>query len=303
VCLTLTALNVSISGVVRQNSTPLNAGRVELYLVQNGNYTLSDTVALSTDGSYKFINVSNGDYVIKAIPEGLANALPTYYGNFESWQDAFHLTVANNQPVSSIDITIITVTPLDGSSVVSGYVGEESERKRFTSQKSVSFPVEDVNVYLQREQSSNWNTVAQTLSNEEGYFEFRNVPAGRYRVILDIPGVVHNNAQVIDINEDDTVQNIAYTITKDGINNNTVNINSFTKEERNIVVYPNPTREQLRVTVEYDESADYTIYSTTGQTIMRGTLQDETTIINVESLAKGIYYLKIADKTIKVVKE
>ena len=78
----------------------------------------------------------------------------------------------------------------------------------------------------------------------------------------------------------------------------------------NLRIYPNPTTGQLHVTVEdgfktrlYDESADYTIYSVTGQLIMRGELQGETAIIDITYLPTGIYYLQVAGEMVKVVKE
>jgi len=69
-------------------------------------------------------------------------------------------------------------------------------------------------------------------------------------------------------------------------------------------VYPNPTTAQLRITnYELRNAVDYTIYSVMGQKIIQGKLQDETTVVNVETLAKGMYYLRVAEKTVKFVKE
>ena len=72
-----------------------------------------------------------------------------------------------------------------------------------------------------------------------------------------------------------------------------------------VAVYPNPANNQLLIT-NYElrnNAADYSIYNIMGQMLMQGTLQGETTILNVEPLAKGIYYLKIADEAIKFIKE
>jgi len=71
-------------------------------------------------------------------------------------------------------------------------------------------------------------------------------------------------------------------------------------------VYPNPTTGQLRVEcrdVAQRLYGDYHIYTLTSQMIMRGQLQGETTIINMESLPTGMYYLRIGSETVKVVKE
>ena len=72
-----------------------------------------------------------------------------------------------------------------------------------------------------------------------------------------------------------------------------------------ISVYPNPTTGQITI---YDEQftmngEEYHIYSPIGQLLMQGKLQGETTNVNVASLTKGIYYLKIGAQTVKFVKE
>ena len=72
-------------------------------------------------------------------------------------------------------------------------------------------------------------------------------------------------------------------------------------------IYPNPTNGQL--TIEYSDGAcpitteEYTIYSVMGQIVMRRDAMHCVSTINVESLANGMYYLKIADRVIKFVKE
>ena len=70
-------------------------------------------------------------------------------------------------------------------------------------------------------------------------------------------------------------------------------------------VYPNPTTNQLRIT-NYElrnAAAEYSIYSVAGQIVMHGTLQDETSVINLAPLAKGMYFLRVGEKTVKVVRE
>ena len=68
-------------------------------------------------------------------------------------------------------------------------------------------------------------------------------------------------------------------------------------------VYPNPTAEELKIeNMDCQMETDFTVCSVTGQIILQGKLQDTISTINVEYLAKGVYYLRIADKTVKFVK-
>ena len=84
-------------------------------------------------------------------------------------------------------------------------------------------------------------------------------------------------------------------------------------QESPLQVYPNPAKNQL--IIECKDGAcpvpteEYVIYSVVGQVVMRGTLpcRDAAchvlTTINVESLASGMYFLEIGNKTVKFVKE
>jgi hypothetical protein len=309
ICLTLTESFVHcdsiISGnVMYANQTPFSLGVVELYLVQNGGqYILSNTAIIANNGSYLFTNVEDGDYIIKVIPDTSQNALPTYYGNTELWNQASVISMTNSNSLDSVNIIIIPLDSLDGNSFISGYVGEEDDGTKSLSQKSVNHPVKDANVYLQSLENSSWKTIARTLSNIEGYFEFKNVPMGTHRAILDVPGLIIIDFQTIEVNGGDTINGIEFEITSEGINNNTTGIISFTKENINIEVYPNPAATQLYIKHSLQKITDYRIYNVTGQLIQQGKLQDELSVIQVESLSKGIYYLKISNTTVKFLKQ
>jgi uncharacterized protein YjdB len=83
-----------------------------------------------------------------------------------------------------------------------------------------------------------------------------------------------------------------------------VNIVGIVETDYNasVRVYPNPAFTYLHVKFDSQELADYNIYSITGQIILQGKIKDNSPI-NIESLAKGMYFLKIAGKTVKFVKE
>jgi len=81
-----------------------------------------------------------------------------------------------------------------------------------------------------------------------------------------------------------------------------VGIVTFTNDDLRMTIYPNPAFTKLHVKLDTPESADYNIFSITGQLLLQGKVQDNSPI-NIESLASGMYYLKIAGKTVKFVKE
>jgi len=74
-------------------------------------------------------------------------------------------------------------------------------------------------------------------------------------------------------------------------------------------VYPNPTNGELQITSlllslsKYElQDANYHIFNVMGQLMMQGKLSGETTSINVESLASGMYFLRVVGKMVKFVK-
>ena len=96
------------------------------------------------------------------------------------------------------------------------------------------------------------------------------------------------------------------------IDTSSSSINSIKGNNNFVRVYPNPTNGQL--TIECRDGAcpvsteEYIIYSVMGQVVMRGALPCRDAMhcvstINVESLANGMYYLKIADRVVKFLKE
>ena len=302
-----------ISGsILRQDSTSVTLGFVNLYKLHPGfNPLYYGSVPVDSNGTYLFSQVEEGSYLIQFFPDSSEQALPTYYGNTEYWYLADTVIVADSLPLQNIDIMIIPLQSLNnGNSFISGYVGGGSSQKSI-SQKSVSDPAENVNVYLQKEANSVWKTVAYMLTNAEGYFEFKNIPAGRYKVVLDVVGLEHiDNPQIIDVNDGDTIQNIAYEITENGIENKSGGEETGIVGAKNVSplrVFPNPATGQL--TIDCRDGArpvpTVEIYSVVGQRLNNYQLSivNYQLIIDVSHLASGMYFLKIGDKVTKFVKE
>jgi hypothetical protein len=82
-----------------------------------------------------------------------------------------------------------------------------------------------------------------------------------------------------------------------GINEN-INDKLFT-------IYPNPALSILNINADYQLiNQHYTIIDGLGRVILNGKLNEFDTAINVEQLSKGIYYLKVSDRTAsKFIKE
>lgn len=62
----------------------------------------------------------------------------------------------------------------------------------------------------------------------------------------------------------------------------------------NFKIYPNPTMDKLTIeNIDFNLDSDYVIVDQIGRVIMKGKLDGNTSIINVNSLPKGVYVLSI----------
>ena len=81
-----------------------------------------------------------------------------------------------------------------------------------------------------------------------------------------------------------------------------IEITSITEIENiKVKIYPNPVKDVLYIGLSSGEKLDYSICDILGQVVTFGTLKGDATI-NVETLANGLYFLKIAGKTVKIIK-
>lgn len=58
-------------------------------------------------------------------------------------------------------------------------------------------------------------------------------------------------------------------------------------------IYPNPAFEKLFINTTIDKNATVSIYNIQGQQILEQTLIQESTIIDIKDMAKGVYFLKL----------
>jgi hypothetical protein len=159
---TVAASTGSISGSVTEDGgTPLPTARVNLYpAVGSGRLA---TVPVAGDGSYSFPAVAPGDYRIRAYePAGLHIA--------EYHADATTAGQATPITVSAAGDTPVDFDLADGARLT-GRV-----RARFTAGPD---PIEGLSVYLY---NATGGFVAQDRTSVGGWYDFRGLPPGDYKV-------------------------------------------------------------------------------------------------------------------------
>ena len=80
-----------------------------------------------------------------------------------------------------------------------------------------------------------------------------------------------------------------------------VNVNDYYTDNTPVIVSPNPATTDLHVSLGSQQTANYSVYSINGKIIMQGTVEDNA-VINVKPLTKGMYFLRVGNKTVKIIK-
>jgi hypothetical protein len=96
-----------------------------------------------------------------------------------------------------------------------------------------------------------------------------------------------------------------WTITDLGLAINCSDLATEVFDTSSLQLYPNPALKILNVRAEYNFiNQHYSIVDGLGRIVLNGELNEIDTAINVEQLSKGIYYLKVSDRTAsKFIKE
>ena len=146
-------------------------------------------------------------------------------------------------------------------------------------------------------------------------------------VLMLLGGYAHVNAQEVIASQGETLSNgtnsIDYTIGEVVINTVSNGTNDLTQgfhqtnwsfvgvddlaPELTISVYPNPMMESLTIKATASEINNYVFYDAKGRVVQQGSIESETTVLDVQGVAPGSYSLAVLvnhklAKTFKLVK-
>jgi len=297
----------TIQGTISCGNSGLeNMKQVQLFkLGYNQMYDMIDEQIIGEGyNEYSFFDISAGSYLVKARTANCG--MPTYFGDVLEWRDAEIITFPNNNNIFNANINIIETPSIGiGNSVMNGNVARESVEKF-----SITIPVIDEIVYLQYLEADEWTTVLATITDINGFYEFSDIPAGKYILFLDIPGLDMINLIEFDLDENETLSGINFIITDEGIEtkDETSSIEPISQNSK-LQVYPNPTTGLLSVVssqlsenrihpnvIEISDIAGRVVHNV-ACTENRATVK-----IDISHLPAGVYFLRIGNETVKVVK-
>ncbi len=282
----------SIAGVVFADSLNAFTGYVNAYLIDpsNGSYPLADSVEIGANGTYAFVGLPDGNYIVKAVVDNndpnTPGYLPTYHLYSTNWQDAFPRTLPNWLPTNT-DIFMIRATGLTGGGVIGGFVtdpnhlvaNEESEQRGLTGLGHVEVLLSDVN----------GQPMQHFWTLQDGSFRFPDLPFGTYRLSYDIPGIQSPDIWVTLTPEDP--ERLQVTLI---VNQGTTSVEEPVQEE--LRLYPNPANQEVNIPLPgINMSYALQMVDMQGKVVYTGSAKNYNGVItvNVGSYAPGLYHLNI----------
>ncbi len=286
------------------NDFPIDLGTAYLFKYDSSSMLIPfDTATIDTLGYYYFYQLLEGDYVTKILLDpGSAHYyhfVPTYYGNVLTWDEAkiINLTATGWE----YDIHMIQQNEIPmGDGLIQGNISYGGDSKPGNP------PADGIEILLLNHID---DCITFMYSDQDGNFEFNDLPYDTYTVYAEIPGKQTYPAVVtIDVNNP-AVNNLALIILSNAITFSIGEIQSdYVKGIGDI--YPNPSRDKIYLDIEMTKPSCVRcgIFNQTGQLVYDRS-EDISTgthriMLNVQALAEGVYTVQITTQdNVRIVKK
>ena len=286
-----------VSALVNDSIIPYNLRHITLYYHNNGRWEMQNVMSYNDNGE-TYYAVWEGEWMVTVDPAGSdAGFVTTFYGDVTQWVEANAFNVAGGSE-THITINCVPVSQdLNGDGMIDGQIYRDTVTAgvarntvaRLDGARDNLVPAEGVSIFLYR--SSDDALLASTLTDETGRFVFENLPTGSYYLSVQLPGFDANTPWEVEVTDTETVvDNVNFVINEADQSVTDV----ANQEELSVKLYPNPAKDMLYIQMnDRDAGAVIRIYDLTGHMVMSKSLENRTTRIDISTLRKGIYLLRI----------
>lgn len=314
----------SIIGHIASSANGFNikGGTVKIFRNHGGKGKFSVVAESEIDESGNF-NIPSilpiGEYYMVAKPDtsidGQKFQIPSYFQTIgdsitttHKWLDAStHLAACDS--MLEVDIKIIDLAPLDGTSNLRGTLFDELSGLIGKKSGVAGEPIPGITVSLEQVPGG---IVAQTTTDEDGNYQFDNVPEGDYTIHVDVPGLEMEQSYDLDLVTSDTsVVDLDFIVTEEVITIEAQDTKVEVIEANNakVAMYPNPFKESATIAYDLKEAQEVSIriFNLLGEQVFQqaAIMQSEgvhQVVVNTQDLGDqtGIYLVKMAvgDQTI-----
>jgi PKD repeat protein len=279
--------NNTLTGIVLAGNTPADKGVVWLISPDN---TYNAETKIDSVGTYTFTEVPTGSYYIYTMltpgSSHFFDYMPTYYKSSITWQGATVIT--SGEPNAWYPVNLVpSINNSQGNASINGNVNWTD------AAGSPISPVSNVALVLY---NSAGEPVAYTFSENDGTYQFNNLPYGNYTLRAEMAG---KNTQTVEINlsQDSAVTNINFVVDREAINATGIDSRKSKTEAGN--VYPNPVSETLNLDLNdaASEKAEVEIIDMQVRTLHYETIGlpggKNQISLSTGFLTKGVYLLRI----------
>ncbi len=292
----LNADNTStLTGSVLAGTELIKSGYAVLF--RKGYYKAVASGAINA-GLFKFANLAKAEYTIYAIPDFSVykNFLPTFYINKLKFKNADYFSL--NDSNKNIVINLREFVRAKGNGKISGNIFFETyslQDSVFAKSGSTSLNL-ITNIAMNTPVvlfNNNNEPVAWTVTDMAGYYVFDNIALDTYKVVAETASALAES--VVVLTDNNSASNADLTLKsqldKTGINNIENNV---------IALFPNPVANNLNI--EVNDPTTLKMYTMLGKLLFSENLKSGINTLDISTLDKGIYIARIANNTVRIVR-
>ena len=231
---------------IKLGGNPLPGADMQILKQTDNELITLDKITMNADGKQE-IELGEGVYYLKALQN--QNGLNTFYPNVLLWENATAISY-NTDPLAEgvvycIDMQAIP-TPVNPTAqgVIVGkiFISQPEAVQQIIKVQLINnngvLPIYDV--YLQNTVDN--SIIDHTQTDENGNYRFENVPAGSYRILVNVDGKPMESVNTVTLTTDaDIVENVNYEITETGV---VAKMPSGLKYAvTSLIIYPNPAKD------------------------------------------------------------
>lgn len=284
-------LTISIGDSTGKPNQLVEKANIYLLARKNKGKGKYDTIAskLNVKGRAVFENLPRREYLLSASSPD-TDYTSTYYGVVlpAQWTEAFPMNLQNNATIDMRLIVPLAKKLPKGNGRLSGSVYNQLEFKTVAKNQKCGLR------YLKTgDDFTYWHVHSYMKTNQKGEFEFNNLPEGKYRLFVDIPGIPinKNSASEFTIGKGSAKENShkrEVIITEKDIAVRKLNPLGINPPQIDAVLYPNPVTSSFML--KSTKKGTVSIMDLLGKPLLFGKTN---TLIDVLSLAKGLYIIEV----------
>ena len=292
------AATMSVTATLNGDTIDYRNRHITLYWKDASDSWKMENILSYNENGETFYAVWEGNWMITVDPVGDSTGfVSTFSGDVTWWTDGNAISITAGTETHVNIHCVADGGNLTGDGIINGYIQVDTvtagiARNTIThvdENYSGDVPATGVTVYLYR--SSDSLLLASTLTDADGLYKFKNLPFDTYYLLVQLPGFDANTPWPVEVTSNDPVVDYVNFLVSEG-DQSITDVNNA--QEIDVKLYPNPVKDMLYVqSNNHKTGAVVQIYDLTGHLVITEKIENHTIRLDVRSLRKGIYLLRM----------